>query len=144
MDTHLCMSILGKKRLAILISWLAHGAKYHELTALYDVSAPSVSNIIHSGIGYLVQHFVPGQIQLPSSPGELQATMHGFETLCKLPFVCGALDGTFMGLVKPADQGNAYYCYKKYYAITILALVDSTGRFIYVDVVTGRSRYLPY
>jgi hypothetical protein len=55
------------------------------------------------------------------------------ESLCKLPMCVGALYGTFMRITKPKVWGDAFFCYKKYCAILVLACVDARGRFTYVS-----------
>ena len=50
-----------------------------------------------------------------------------------LPLCAGAMDGTFMKILKPSLWGNSYYCYKSFIAIVILAVVDARCIFTYID-----------
>lgn len=77
---------------------------------------------------------VPRMIRIPEGE-ELQQVMTDFEALCNLPCVAGAIDGTFMRITKPPGAyGDTFYCYKKFSAIIILAVVDALGRFTYLNV----------
>jgi hypothetical protein len=122
----------GRKRFAILLDWFATGASYTTLAGKYDVSRVLISRIITQGVPHLRVRLVPEFLKLPSS-GELRWGIREFERLCHLPGVCGALDGTFMEIQKPSLCGNEYYCYKGFYAIVLLAVVDAAGKFLWVD-----------
>ena len=65
---------------------------------------------------------------------QLERTMRRFEQLCGLPMCCGAVDGTFVKIVKPDLYGDRYWCYKGYPAVILFACVDSRGLFTFVDV----------
>lgn len=60
--------------------------------------------------------------------------MARFENLCKLPQVVGAIDGCLIPIKRPIGPwGSSYYCYKGFYAILLLAIVDSEGYFRYTS-----------
>lgn len=122
----------GMKRQAIFLDWLATGSTYNNLGHKYDISKGAISEIIHSYVSHFRETLVREQIRLPCDE-ELQQVMKEFESLCHLPGVCGALDGTFVEIAKPSEHGNMYWCYKHKYAITVMAVVDGRGRFSWVD-----------
>ena len=64
----------------------------------------------------------------------LQRTMNLFD--CQgLPGCAGAIDGCLIPISKPdSNAGHLYYCYKKFYAILLLATCDSEGAFTFIDV----------
>ena len=97
----------------------------------YDVSKTVVGNIIHDAVYIFRKHMVPESIN--PTGGELVQVMTDFEGLCKLPGCCGAIDGTFIRIIKPSGPwGDVYYCCKKYTAIMIFACVDARGIFMYM------------
>lgn len=86
-----------------------------------------------SSMATMFEHFVSDWIAFPSTDEALMDTMRGFLGLCKLPGVCGAMDGTFMPIRKPSKNGDQYWCYKKYCALLVLAVVDASGKFLFVS-----------
>jgi hypothetical protein len=61
-------------------------------------------------------------------------TIAGFEALNGLPYVMAALDGTFIRIKKPSTEyGDTFFCYKQHIGVLVLAAVDSTGKFLFVD-----------
>ena len=85
----------GKKRLAVLLHWLARGGSYETITEIYKVGHSTVCYIAHDLVGVLVRRLVPDVIVFPEGQ-ELQRVISDFETLCCLPQCCGAIDSTFM------------------------------------------------
>lgn len=132
--------ICTKKRLVVLLNWLGTGDSLRSVAQRFDVSRSVVCQIVHAGVQAIVKHMVPALICLPSTSGEVEQVMNGFRGLCSLPGVIGAMDGTFVQIVKPTEWGDAYWCYKAYPAIILLALVDSVDRFMYVDIGNAGSQ----
>ena len=127
-NTGMGTPIPGKKRLAILLHWLACGGAYKEVSDLYQFGHATLCKIVHEATAVLVEHLVPDVIVFPEQQ-ELNRVMDDFESLCHLPRCCGAVDGTFMKIIKPVDFGDAYRCHKGYPAILILGCVDARGVF---------------
>eukprot|EP00117_Sycon_ciliatum_P000332 scpid75938/ scgid6440/ len=131
--THLRRTIPGCKRLAIALYFLAQGETYAEVAALFQVGQSTVTSIVHQVVTTLVGPLSAHTILFPTGR-QLNRTMRRFEELCGLPMCCGAVDGTFQQIVKPDEYGDAYWCYKGYSAILLLARVDSKGLFTFVDI----------
>ena len=138
-DTNYRSAISAEKRLAIVLYWLAHGPTQETLATLFSVGQSTVHNILHSGVTTLRSYLVKRSIVFPRGR-ELQRVMAGFKKLCKLPMCAGAMDGTFMKIVKPVVWGDSYWSYKSYPAVLILAVVDVDGIFTFVDA--GRAASL--
>jgi hypothetical protein len=125
-------TLSAAKCLAITLEWLAHGVPFNVLARTYDVGKTTVVNVVHQVVKVLHRHLVPHTIHFPTSQ-ELPGVIDRFSHLCRLPGCCGALDGTFMRIERPRVSGEAYYCYKKHFAIIILACVDADGYFTFID-----------
>ena len=97
-----------------------------------------MQEIIHDGVRILCSVLAPHSIHFPTG-GELGQVMVDFERLTAkpgkagLPVCAGAMDGTFLKILKPSLWGNSYYCYKSFLAIVILAVVDARCIFTYID-----------
>lgn len=50
------------------------------------------------------------------------------------PNCCGAIDGKHVRVRCPSNPGSAFYNYKEFYSIVLLAIVDANYKFIAVDV----------
>ena len=58
----------------------------------------------------------------------------GFETRWNYPHCLGGLDGKHVRIVPPARSGSSFYNFKGFHSIVLMALVDSSYEFVYVDV----------
>jgi hypothetical protein len=69
-------------------------------------------------------------VRLPT-PDELVAFESRHRSRFKLPNCIGSVDGSFFHILQSEENERAYFCYKKYYAITILAVVDPDLKFVW-------------
>ena len=58
----------------------------------------------------------------------------GFCTRWNFPNTVRALDGKHVVIEAPHNSGADFFCYKKYFSVVLLALVDAEKKFIFVDV----------
>lgn len=58
---------------------------------------------------------------------------------CHLPNCIGSVDGSFFRILQPPEYDRAYHCYKKYYAIIVMAIVDKDLRFVWFSAGTPGS-----
>ena len=91
--------------------------------------------IVHNTVTVLYHRMVPDSIRFPTGKN-LRTTMEDFETVPGGGLVryAGAIDGTFIMIIKPKRHGDSYWCYKKHLAIILLAVVDARGRFTFISV----------
>ena len=130
--THLRNPIPAAKKLAVTLQWLANGLTEANLANEYCLGVSTVHLIVHEVVDVLLNVVLKDSIVFPTGQ-KLEETMAKFEAKSHLKMCAGSLDGTFMKIRKPHQWGDAYWCYKNYCAITILAVVDADGLFTYVD-----------
>eukprot|EP00117_Sycon_ciliatum_P032505 scpid94367/ scgid25191/ len=75
---------------------------------------------------------MPQVLTFPSGK-ELEQTMQDFQGLCHLPGIAGALDKTFMRILKPVEHGDTYHCYKGFPAIVLLLCMHARGVIKYIN-----------
>lgn len=44
------------------------------------------------------------------------------------------MDGKHIRIKAPANTGSNFYCYKGYFSVILFAIVDASGKFIFIDV----------
>ena len=60
--------------------------------------------------------------------------MDGFESFWGFPQAVGAIDGSHIPIIKPAESASDYYNRKGYYSVLIQGLVDHRGIFLDVNI----------
>ncbi|XP_065186913.1 uncharacterized protein LOC135817586 [Sycon ciliatum] len=133
LSNHMRRKIPPAKRLAIALYFIAHAEAYSEISGRFRVGTSTVANIVHQVVTGLVGAVAEENILFPVGR-QLNRTMRTFQKLPNLLMCCGAVDGTFMGIVKPEENGDAYWTYKGYTAILLLACVDSQGLLTFIDI----------
>ena len=133
-DTSMRPAIEPKKRLAICLHWMAHSITFEQLGEIYHVGASTAHSIVHEVVQVLKDVTVRSLIKFPAGGLELDSVMDGFEREGGLPMCAGAIDGSFVHMLKPSVWGDTYWCYKNYIAILVLAVCDHRGQFTFIDV----------
>jgi hypothetical protein len=64
----------------------------------------------------------------------LRACEDGFHNRWDFPNCCGAVDGKHVKIQAPGQSGLAFYCYKGYFRVNLMAVVGHDYKFIMIDV----------
>ena len=70
----------------------------------------------------------------PPTEADWQRIEYGFRTCWNFPNCCGAIDGKHVALRSPPNSGSFYFSYKNYFSMVLMALVDDSYKFTYVDI----------
>ncbi len=73
-------------------------------------------------------------MQFPSNEEEWQQIAQDFETKWQFTHCLGAIDGKHIAILAPPNSGSQYYNYKQFHSIVLMAVVDASCRFVYVDI----------
>lgn len=119
---------------ACTLRWLATGECYTEVCTDFGIARSTAQKWIPITIFALHRVLPRRYIKFPKG-AELGRVMDDFESMCKLPQVAGAIDGTYIKMLSPpCEFSDRYWCYKGFHGILLLACVDAIGRFTYIDV----------
>ena len=100
--------ISPEKKLAMALHWMAHGKTFDQLGEIYHVGASTAHAIVHQVVKVLKENIVKSAIKFPGGR-ELDTVIDGFEQVAGLPMCAGAIDGTFVHMLKPSIWGDTYW-----------------------------------
>lgn len=128
-------AITPKKQLTIALNWYATGVRYASLEIAWGIGKSTVAGIVHRVTEALYSALAQVHIVFPTTRGDVERVINGFEEMSGLPQCGGAVDGCFIPMKKPPGKfGSKFWCYKHKHAIILLASVDHTGCLTYINV----------
>uniref|UniRef100_A0A915D632 DDE Tnp4 domain-containing protein n=1 Tax=Ditylenchus dipsaci TaxID=166011 RepID=A0A915D632_9BILA len=118
---------------------IAFGPTYSAVAPLFVIGDSTVHDICKE-----VSEAIATAMQTEYLPTPTRQTWErsaeGFNQLRQFPKTLGAIDGKHIAIVKPEHSGAAFFNYKKFYSIVLLAIADAESRFLMVDVgASGRN-----
>lgn len=122
------------------LSFLANGSYQRILGRNIStyISQTSVSRAIHLVVNALCHpSIVRKYMRFPQNTAERQILKEKFFRKFKIPGVIGAIDGTFVAMVRPKMHEERYYCRKGYHARNVLIINDSELNILHVDATFG-------
>ncbi|XP_066981040.1 uncharacterized protein [Macrobrachium rosenbergii] len=127
-------------RVATTLCFLATGDSYKSLQYAFRVAHNTISYIVPETCRAIVAVCRDEELQVPQTPEAWKQVAHGFEERWDFPHATGAIDGKHIRLRNPPLGGMHYYNYKKFFSMILLAIVDSSYKFLNVDVVAIGSK----
>lgn len=111
---------------------MATGDSYNTIAFSFRVGRSTVSKIVKEvckEIWNVLQPYLP-------EPTEhtWQRAENGFREIWNFPNCVGSIDGKHIRIKCPANSGSNYYCYKNFFSIVLLAVVDPFYKFLVVDI----------
>ena len=126
--------VTPEERLAITLRYLATGESRRSLGFSFRVSHSLVCKILIDVTKLLADVMMPKYVVTPSCPSDWDKISKAFYSKWNYPQCIGAIDGKRVVLQKPDNAGSSFFDYKGHNSIILLAIVDASYRFIYVNV----------
>jgi hypothetical protein len=116
-----------------LFSIQVSGDSHQTIAFSFRVGRSNVSDIAKDVCQKLWNVLQPLYLPTPTEEMWTQAVT-GFRELWEFPNCLVSTGGKHIKLKCPASSGSNYFCYKNYYSIVLLAIVDPHYKFIVVDI----------
>ena len=133
-DTNFKKAIEPGFKLAVTLRFLATGEAYKSLGTTFRCGMNTISLFVPEVCEAIIQEYLQEVVVLPTTEDQWKAVAEGFANKWNFHHAIGAIDGKHIAMECPARGGSLYYNYKGYHSIVLLALADSEGRFLYIDV----------
>ncbi|XP_047998378.1 protein ALP1-like [Leguminivora glycinivorella] len=132
-NTNYRASITSRQRLAICIRYLSTGDSFQTIAFSFRVGSSTVSLIVREVCKAIWDTLQPIYIPAPTEAIWKQSET-GYRELWGFPNCPGSIDGKHVRIECPSNSGSQYYCYKSYFSIVLLAIVDPHYKFLVVDI----------
>ncbi|XP_050707453.1 uncharacterized protein LOC126992692 [Eriocheir sinensis] len=135
-DTRMRKAVTAGERLTLTLHYLATGESQASLACQFRISHNLISSIIPEVCRAIYQVLQPQYLHLPRNQSEWQHVASQYYARWNFPMCIGALDGKRVLISKPPRSGSEYYDYKGHFSLIMMALVDASYKFMYVDYST--------
>ncbi len=132
-DTNLRKAISVRKRVAVALWRLATNSDYRTIGHLFGISKASVCLVVDEFCMTAQDHLLPKYIKMPVG-NELHRVIEQFKTKWGFPQCVGAIDGSHIPVKAPVEFHADYYNRKGWYSIILQGLVDSSYKFIEINI----------
>ena len=125
--------VTAKRRLALTLYYLSSTAEYRTVANLFGVSRSFVCQCVREVSLAIIKRF-PKVITFPKGD-DLLEVLQGYEERWGFPMCAGAIDGTHVPIIAPADSHIEYVNRKGCHSIVMQAVTDCN--YMFRDVVIG-------
>ncbi|CAB4038253.1 Hypothetical predicted protein, partial [Paramuricea clavata] len=132
-NTVMRLAITAKRRLALMLYYLASTAEYKTIANLFGVSRSFVCVCIREACCAITKR-LSKVITFPRRQ-DLQQIIDGYEQKWGFPMCAGAIDGTHIPIIAPTESHVEYVNRKGFHSIVMQACVDCN--YLFRDVVVG-------
>ena len=132
-DTNYRKAIPPEVRLAATLRYLATGCSTHDLKYGFRLGRSTATTIIAETCAAIVDVFMDRLVVTPATADGWREVADQFHAKWNFEHVLGAIDGKHVRIRKPRNAGSAYFNYKKFHSIVLLAIADANYRFIYLS-----------
>ena len=123
-------------KLAITLRYLATGDSYKSLAYGFRVAPNTIVSVVPEVCQAIYDYYHETAFKCPTTEEQWKEVAQGFADKWNFHHCCGCIDGKHVRMQAPPHSGSLYYNYKAkgFYSIIMLALVDASYKFLYVDV----------
>lgn len=132
-NTKFRKSIPPGVRLAVTLRFYATGNNYKSLSYGFRVAPNTISIIVTEVTEAIIEEFSEELLSPPITREGWLEIADKFEKRWNMPHALGAVDGKHVAITCPPHSGSAYYNYKGFFSIVMLAVVDADYKFIWVE-----------
>ncbi|XP_051169954.1 uncharacterized protein LOC127287187 [Leptopilina boulardi] len=133
LKTSLRKPLSGELKLALTLSYMAHGDSLFSTANLFHVGKSTTYKIVGEVCPIIWELLSPIYLAWKSAE-ELKVVAEGYQRRWNFPHCLGSLDGKEIRIKAPPHSGSMFYCYKKFFSFKLLAMCDAFYRFTWVNV----------
>ena len=120
--------------LAITLCYLAGTSEYRTLSHLFGVSKATICLVVKDTCQAIISILGKEYISFPVGD-QLMAVVEGFKSRWDLPQCAGAIDGSHIPIMPPANNHTDYYNRKGWYSMLVQGVVDH--QYLFRDICIG-------
>lgn len=118
----------------IIFSFLAHGDSVATTSWFFRIGKSTMYKFIPEVCHAIWEVLHPIYLQCPQNENEWIRIADDFNNIWNFPNCIGAIDGKHCRIKAPSNSGSFFHNYKGYFSLVLLAIVDASYRFIWVDI----------
>jgi hypothetical protein len=126
---------LVRDRVAVTLHYLTHEGSIYSSGQVFGIGK-SQSVVFVREVVTVLAGYVDDVVRLPFTSDEWNQVAMGFENVCGVPNVVGAIDGSLFRVKRFADF-DGWYCRKGFPAFNMQAVVDHKQRFMSYSIRNG-------
>ena len=123
-----------EQRVALCLTRLGSNSELRIISNLFGVGLSTTCIVLHEVCRAIVDHLAAKYIHFPTGQG-LRTIVDGFESKWGFPQCTGAIDGSHIPIIAPAENALDYYNRKGFHSVILQAVVDHEYKFL--DVCVG-------
>ncbi|CAK1591755.1 unnamed protein product [Parnassius mnemosyne] len=125
--------ISTRERLVICLRYLGTGDSHQTIAFSFRVGRSTVGGIVKEVCTEIWNTLQPEYMPSPTEETWKQSEK-GYRETWNFPNCVGSIDGKHVSIKCPKNSGSEYFCYKKFFSVVLLAIVDLCYKFTVIDV----------
>ena len=126
--------ISAGERLLVTLRYLATGDSQQSHAFYFRIGRTTISNILRETCEAIWKALNKQYVKVPTTTNEWIEVANGFDEAWNYPHCLGAIDGKHIMIDCPKNCGSAYYNYKAFHSVVLLAVCDAKYCFTFVDI----------